>query len=48
MFVSGVQTGACQGYIVDHVIALKRGGKDEPVNMQWHTIADVKAKDRIE
>jgi hypothetical protein len=34
--------------VVDHVIALKRGGADAPSNMQWQTIADAKAKDRIE
>jgi hypothetical protein len=36
------------GYVVDHVIALKRGGPDTPNNMQWQTIADAKAKDRWE
>jgi hypothetical protein len=25
------------GYVVDHVIPLKRGGADEPWNMQWQT-----------
>jgi hypothetical protein len=36
------------GYVVDHVVALKRGGADAPGNMQWQTIADAKAKDRWE
>jgi hypothetical protein len=27
-------SGACPGYVVDHVIALKRGGADAPSNMQ--------------
>jgi hypothetical protein len=36
------------GYVVDHVVALKRGGADSPGNMQWQTIEDAKAKDRIE
>lgn len=40
--------GACPGYVVDHVVALKRGGKDSPSNMQWQTTAEAKAKDRIE
>jgi hypothetical protein len=31
--------------VVDHVVALKRGGEDAPANMQWQTIADAKAKD---
>jgi hypothetical protein len=30
------------------VKALKRGGADEPGNMQWQTKAAAKAKDRIE
>ena len=33
------------GYVVDHVIPLKRGGADAPWNMQWQTIAEGKAKD---
>ena len=41
-------TGACPGYIVDHIIPLKRGAADEPANMQWQTPAEAKAKDRIE
>jgi hypothetical protein len=36
------------GYVVDHVVALKRGGADSPANMQWQTKADAKAKDRVE
>ncbi len=36
------------GYVIDHVIALKRGGADHPSNMQWQTIAEAKAKDRTE
>src|ERR1041385_3921058 len=31
------------GYVVDHVIPLKRGGCDCPANMQWQTKADAKA-----
>ena len=41
-------TGPCPGYIIDHVIALKRGGADSPANMQWQTVEDAKAKDRVE
>jgi hypothetical protein len=36
------------GHVVDHVVALKRGGADKPSNMQWQTIAAGKAKDKIE
>jgi hypothetical protein len=41
-------TGPCPGYIIDHVIALKRGGADNPANMQWQTVEEAKAKDRVE
>jgi hypothetical protein len=40
--------GPCPGYIIDHVIALKRGGADTPANMQWQTVEEAKAKDRVE
>ena len=36
------------GYVVDHIIPLKRGGCDCPENMQWQTIEDAKAKDKWE
>ena len=37
-----------QGYIVDHVIPLKRGGADVPSNMQWQTKEAARAKDKVE
>lgn len=40
--------GACPGYVIDHVIALKRGGADLPANMQWQTVIEGRAKDRWE
>jgi len=36
------------GYVVDHIKPLAEGGKDEPSNMQWQTVEEAKAKDRIE
>jgi len=45
---TGKTTGACKGYVIDHVKPLKGGGEDAPENMQWQTVADAKAKDKIE
>lgn len=36
------------GYVIDHIIPLKKGGCDCPENMQWQTVADAKAKDKWE
>jgi 5-methylcytosine-specific restriction endonuclease McrA len=36
------------GYVVDHIIPLKRGGPDTPSNMQWQTIEEAKQKDKWE
>ena len=36
------------GYVVDHVVPLKRGGKYAPSNMQWQTKEAAKAKDKWE
>jgi len=45
---NGHTRGACPGYVVDHIIALKRGGPDAPSNMQWQTVEAAKAKDKWE
>ena len=45
---TGKTSGICSGFVIDHVKPLKRGGADEPGNMQWQTVAQAKAKDRIE
>src|SRR5262245_49034826 len=36
------------GYVVDHIVPLACGGADVPSNMQWQTVAEAKAKDRVE
>ncbi len=45
---TGHLKGRCKGYIIDHVIPLKRGGADSPSNMQWQTLEDSRAKDAVE
>jgi len=45
---TGKTYGACPGYVIDHVQAIKRGGADDPSNMQWQTGAGAKAKDKWE
>ena len=40
--------GGCRGYVIDHVVPLKRGGADAPSNMLWQTNAEAKAKDKVE
>ncbi|MDZ4796872.1 MAG: HNH endonuclease signature motif containing protein [Bryobacteraceae bacterium] len=45
---TGKSTGACPGYVIDHIRPLKRGGPDTPANMQWQTLQAARAKDRVE
>ena len=45
---TGKSGGKCQGFVIDHVNPLKRGGADAPFNMQWQSVEAAKAKDRIE
>jgi hypothetical protein len=34
--------------VIDHVEPLCAGGRDDPRNMQWQTVAEAKVKDREE
>ena len=45
---TGKSFGRCPGYIIDHIIPLKRGGLDDPYNMQLQTIEESKEKDKWE
>lgn len=45
---TGKTHGACPGWQVDHRDPLKCGGIDHPVNMQWLTVRDYKAKTKRE
>ena len=45
---TGRAHGACPGWVIDHIVPLKRGGADHPHNMQWQTTLDAKDKDRWE
>jgi hypothetical protein len=36
------------GYVVDHIRPLACGGADDASNMQWQTVEQAKAKDRVE
>jgi hypothetical protein len=36
------------GYVIDHIIPLACGGPDAVWNLQWQTVAEAKAKDKVE
>jgi len=38
----------CPGYVIDHIEPLACGGLDAPINMQYQTVQDGKAKDKWE
>ena len=41
---TGLTSGACPGYVKDHIVPLACGGPDAVSNMQWQVIRDAKAK----
>jgi len=45
---TGKRSGACPGYVKDHIKPLCAGGADATWNMQWQTVSDGKVKDRGE
>jgi hypothetical protein len=45
---TGRTTGACPGWVRDHIRPLCKGGPDTVANMQWQATAEAKAKDRWE
>lgn len=45
---TGRARGPCPGFVKDHIKALACGGADAVSNIQWQTVADAKAKDRVE
>lgn len=45
---NGHASGACPGYVIDHITPIACGGPDDPSNMQWQTVAAGKAKDKWE
>lgn len=45
---TGRSSGACPGYVIDHIRPLKNGGADAPSNMQWETVQAAKLKDKTE
>lgn len=45
---TGRTSGACPGFVADHRIALCKGGPDAVSNLQWQSVTEAKAKDKIE
>jgi len=45
---TGLATGRCKGWIIDHRVGLCVGGPDTPSNMRWMTVEAAKAKDKWE
>lgn len=45
---NGHRSGACPGYVIDHIQPLCACGKDAAENMQWQNLAASRAKDILE
>lgn len=45
---TGLHKLPCPGYVIDHIVPLCDRGLDKPSNMQWQTVAEGKAKDKLE
>lgn len=45
---TGLPTASCKGFVIDDIVPLDCGGKDVVSNKQWQTIAEGKAKDKVE
>lgn len=45
---TGLTTGACPGWVVDHMIPLCAGGPDHPSNMAWQERQQSYRKDKLE
>lgn len=45
---TGLPFGSCPGYVRDHIIPLCKGGPDTVANMQWQSLEEGKAKDKVE
>lgn len=45
---TGKTSGACPGFVVDHVWPLCAGGCDVPENMAWQEVEASRRKDRLE
>jgi hypothetical protein len=43
---TGSVKGPCNGFVVEHIKPLNRGGSDTPENMRWRTMAQA-AKDKL-
>ena len=45
---TGSSSGACPGYVIDHINPLACGGEDDAENMQWQTKEEAREKDKVE